>query len=89
MMPRDSVYGDWPASGEIDIVESKGNPVQHVNDETRNTVRSSLHWGPASGLDRYSKTTDVVKRELTYVGSVFASWLPLSSHPRIPDYPFD
>lgn len=23
MMPRDSVYGEWPASGEIDIVESK------------------------------------------------------------------
>lgn len=66
MMPRDSVYGDWPASGEIDIVESKGNVVQNVKDETRNTVRSSLHWGPASGLDRYLKTTDVIKREFVY-----------------------
>ena len=25
MMPEDSVYGDWPASGEIDIAESRGN----------------------------------------------------------------
>ena len=25
MMPEDSVYGDWPASGEIDLAESKGN----------------------------------------------------------------
>lgn len=25
MMPEDSVYGEWPASGEIDIMESKGN----------------------------------------------------------------
>lgn len=26
MMPENSVYGEWPASGEIDIMESKGNP---------------------------------------------------------------
>lgn len=25
MMPEDSVYGEWPASGEIDLAESKGN----------------------------------------------------------------
>ncbi len=25
LMPEDSVYGDWPASGEIDIAESRGN----------------------------------------------------------------
>jgi len=25
MMPRDSSYGQWPASGEIDIMESRGN----------------------------------------------------------------
>ncbi len=25
MMPRDSVYGEWPKSGEIDIFEGKGN----------------------------------------------------------------
>lgn len=25
MMPEASVYGDWPASGEIDIMESRGN----------------------------------------------------------------
>jgi hypothetical protein len=25
MMPEESVYGDWPASGEIDLAESKGN----------------------------------------------------------------
>lgn len=25
MMPEDSVYGDWPASGEIDLAESRGN----------------------------------------------------------------
>lgn len=25
MMPKDSVYGSWPTSGEIDIMESRGN----------------------------------------------------------------
>ena len=25
MMPEESVYGPWPASGEIDLAESKGN----------------------------------------------------------------
>lgn len=25
MMPEADVYGSWPASGEIDIMESKGN----------------------------------------------------------------
>jgi len=25
MMPENSVYGIWPASGEIDIAESRGN----------------------------------------------------------------
>jgi beta-glucanase (GH16 family) len=25
MMPVDSVYGGWPTSGEIDIMESRGN----------------------------------------------------------------
>ncbi|ODQ75092.1 hypothetical protein LIPSTDRAFT_92143 [Lipomyces starkeyi NRRL Y-11557] len=56
MMPKDSVYGVWPASGEIDICESRGNdhtyPVGGVN-----VMSSTLHWGPASGLDKYWKTT--------------------------------
>jgi hypothetical protein len=25
MMPEDSVYGEWPASGEIDLAEVRGN----------------------------------------------------------------
>lgn len=25
MMPEEDVYGSWPLSGEIDIMESKGN----------------------------------------------------------------
>jgi len=38
MMPRDSVYGGWAASGEIDILENRG---------TQNTQESTLHFGGA------------------------------------------
>lgn len=31
MMPKDSVYGPWPASGEIDIMESRGNRNLTIN----------------------------------------------------------
>ena len=31
MLSRDRVYGGWPRSGEIDIMESKGNPPNDPN----------------------------------------------------------
>ncbi len=37
MMPRDSVYGGWAASGEIDVMENNGN------DPT--TVLGTIHFG--------------------------------------------
>jgi beta-glucanase (GH16 family) len=37
MMPQRSVFGGWPRSGEIDIVESRGNWIHHV--------QGSLHSG--------------------------------------------
>lgn len=43
MMPTDSVYGDWPRSGEIDIVEARGNSVDYPGG--RNVFYSTLHWG--------------------------------------------
>ncbi|KAJ8100761.1 concanavalin A-like lectin/glucanase domain-containing protein [Lipomyces tetrasporus] len=55
MMPTDSVYGPWPASGEIDICESRGN--DHTYGAGGNNVMSStLHWGPTAALNRYWKT---------------------------------
>lgn len=39
MMPKDSAYGGWPTSGEIDILESKG--------QSPTLVQSTLHSGPA------------------------------------------
>ncbi|KAF3934530.1 Beta-glucanase [Dactylella cylindrospora] len=55
MMPRDSVYGDWPRSGEIDIVESRGNNYEYPEGGV-NTYSSALHWGPYPGANAYWRT---------------------------------
>lgn len=55
MMPQDSVYGDWPKSGEIDIAESRGNDAR-TYDMGDNLVSSALHWGTASVNDRWRRS---------------------------------
>jgi len=60
MLPKSNEYGGWPASGEIDILESRGNSnlrddagVSHGND----AVGMTMHWGPYFPLNAYEKTT--------------------------------
>ncbi|KAL7418821.1 hypothetical protein Q5752_006505 [Cryptotrichosporon argae] len=55
MLPQDSVYGAWPASGEIAIAEARGNNNSYGN-LGGDYVTSDLHWGPNSELDAYAKT---------------------------------
>ena len=58
MLPTDKIYGYWPKSGEIDIVESKGNedlecyghPFGHQR------VGCAMHWGPDWSQNRFSLT---------------------------------
>ncbi|KZM27353.1 hydrolase [Ascochyta rabiei] len=72
MMPEDSVYGAWPASGEIDIAESRGNDYKYPRG--RDSVVSTLHWGPDYQHDGYMTTygtkflkrTDYSDRFFTY-----------------------
>ena len=45
MMPTESAYGAWPASGEIDIAESRGNAASYAAGGV-NEVSSTLHYGP-------------------------------------------
>ncbi|KAK6982673.1 gram-negative bacteria binding protein [Biomphalaria glabrata] len=52
MLPRDNVYGGWPRSGEIDIMESRGNEVGIGISQ----VSSTLHWGPSPNENRWSRT---------------------------------
>lgn len=49
MLPVDNVYGAWPASGEIDIMEARGNGIEYKGQGV-NFVRSSLNYGPISAI---------------------------------------
>ncbi|KAF3901604.1 Beta-glucanase [Orbilia brochopaga] len=52
MLPSENVYGDWPRSGEIDIMESRGN--DHAYPQGGNDIVSgALHWGPDSAHDAW------------------------------------
>ncbi|XP_059163523.1 beta-1,3-glucan-binding protein-like [Physella acuta] len=52
MMPKGDHYGGWPRSGEIDIMESRGN----AGDIGVGSVSSTLHWGPSADQNKYSLT---------------------------------
>lgn len=45
MLPANSEFGGWPASGEIDIMESRGNDASYASGGV-NKFASTLHWGP-------------------------------------------
>ncbi|KAF9005039.1 concanavalin A-like lectin/glucanase domain-containing protein [Cyathus striatus] len=55
MLPVDSSYGAWPASGEIDIMEARGNGPSYPK-QGSNFVRGSLNWGPNQFLNAVFKT---------------------------------
>lgn len=60
MMPLDSKYGPWPASGEIDIMESRGNNYTYPQGGN-NIMSSAIHWGPNPANDGWWRTN--VKRQ--------------------------
>ena len=54
MLPKDQEFGQWPASGEIDIVESRGNSADCEAGGV-DTFGSTLHWGPGWPMDAWQK----------------------------------
>ncbi|KAK4069035.1 GH16 endo-1,3-beta-D-glucosidase/1,3-glucan binding protein [Trichoderma simmonsii] len=57
MLPVNDTYGPWPSSGEIDIMESRGN--NHTYSQGGNNIASSaLHWGPDPANDAWWKTNN-------------------------------
>ncbi len=70
MLPVNNTYGPWPLSGEIDIMESRGN--NHTYEQGGNNIASSaIHWGPDPSNDAWWRTN--VKRtalHTTYATSV-------------------
>lgn len=55
MLPKYNEYGNWPASGEIDIVESRGN-APGCSAGGSDTFGSTLHYGPNWDQDVWDKT---------------------------------
>ncbi|CAG9837275.1 unnamed protein product [Diabrotica balteata] len=58
MKPRYNDYSTWPSSGEIDLMESRGNRrfVKNGVNIGVEQVGCTLHWGPFSSLNRYPLT---------------------------------
>jgi len=54
LLPKYDSYGNWPASGEIDLMESRGN-LNYPAGGT-NAFGSTLHWGPFFPADPYQLT---------------------------------
>lgn len=52
LMPVNAAYGSWPASGEIDIMESRGNAPRAPGGGV-DAMSSTLHFGPFFGADGY------------------------------------
>lgn len=64
MLPTDNSYGNWPCSGEIDIMESRGNSPAY-SPGGNNQFASTLHWGPDYSNNRYSLTHAVYNNPTT------------------------
>mmetsp|Transcript_3265 Transcript_3265/g.5063 ORF Transcript_3265/g.5063 Transcript_3265/m.5063 type:complete len:442 (-) Transcript_3265:78-1403(-) len=45
LLPEQNAYGNWPASGEIDLVESRGNDLSYSPGGS-NSITSEFIWGP-------------------------------------------
>ena len=52
LMPTNAAYGTWPASGEIDMVESRGNARGYPGGGCE-SFSSTLHYGPYWPQDAY------------------------------------
>ena len=58
LKPATNAYGSWPASGEIDLVESRGNA--HLSNKGREEgvqkMGATLHFGPNASYNIWRLT---------------------------------
>lgn len=70
MLPRWNAYGAWPASGEIDIMESRGNAPSYAGGGY-DAYGSTLHWGPDYSRNKWDLTHSEYK---TTSGNLHDEW---------------
>lgn len=60
LLPRHEAYGNWPASGEIDLMESRGNADLTYQGQARGNTYAgtTLHWGPFWPYNKYDMTSE-------------------------------
>jgi hypothetical protein len=65
LLPRYNEYGTWPASGEIDLSEGRGNTNLTLNGSNIGTEisGSTLHFGPYWPLNGYENANFVKRSE--------------------------
>jgi len=71
LLPRDQQYGPWPASGEIDLVESRGNAAGYAAGGV-DRVSSTLHFGPHWPEDGWARGAHAEATTATTGGASFA-----------------
>ncbi|XP_018331866.1 beta-1,3-glucan-binding protein-like [Agrilus planipennis] len=81
LLPRYNVYGDWPASGEIDILEIRGNEklIQNGINIGIEQTASTLHWGPSPIMDKQHLTHWTKNNEKGYASDFHVycmNWTP-------------
>ncbi|AYA63440.1 glycoside hydrolase family 16 protein [Alteromonas sp. RKMC-009] len=54
MMPTDSVYGGWPRSGEIDIMEAVNLKAMDADGNPEANIHGTLHYGSEWPNNKYS-----------------------------------
>lgn len=59
MLSKDNKYGTWPRSGEIDIMEARGN--RKFGDIGIEYMGSTLHWGSNWDQNRFQMTAKSTK----------------------------
>ncbi|XP_071799731.1 beta-1,3-glucan-binding protein-like isoform X2 [Asterias amurensis] len=74
LLPKRNGYGGWPASGEIDMVESRGNRNLFDSNGVNagvNQMGSTMHWGPYWPFNAWPKTHATKNLATGHFGDAF------------------
>ena len=73
MLPAEQKYGGWPLSGEIDIMETRGNGAEYDH-QGSNVVSGAIHWGPLVYLNSVWRTNGFWKKRRESYGERFHTY---------------